>query len=161
MLTEGMDLPSITGVMPLRNLGLTKLIQLIGRALRLHKNDRVNLYSGSIMPGDYKKYVKPYGYLVVPKHLSSIDEYDKMIDTAKIFYSIYRTKAEELVIQEKFISHKPSTLNSVIPFNSKNVKDYVLDHTEINLVNEINLNNFKEEYSKASNKIKFFEDIFK
>ena len=85
MLTEGIDLPSITGVMPFRNLGLTKLIQLIGRALRLHKMDRAKLYSNEIKPQDHASYVKPYGWLVVPQHLAAINHFEEMIAITKDF----------------------------------------------------------------------------
>ena len=47
ILTEGIDLPAITGVLPLRDLPLIKLIQNVGRSVRLLKEDRENLYSGN------------------------------------------------------------------------------------------------------------------
>lgn len=143
MLTEGIDLPSITGVMPLRNLGLTKLIQMVGRALRLNLLDRTKLYGDTLIPGDYQQYVKPYGYVIIPRHLSSIDENAKMIGMVRDFYKEYGTKPEELVIQEKFIDHQPESLESMLPFNFKGGKDYELEHTEMSLIDETNLFNFK------------------
>jgi len=162
MLTEGMDLPSITGVMPLRNLGLTKLVQLIGRALRLHKTDRANLYSGKIVAGQYKDYIKPYGYLIIPRHLTSINENAQMIKNAKVFYSEYGTKPEELIIQEKFISHQPKSLESMIPPTFKAKRDYDLTHTESTLVEEVNLSLLNEDLinMNASDQIKYFERMF-
>ena len=79
MLSEGIDLPAITGVMPMRNLDVIKLIQLLGRALRLTKADRMRLYRGEISPDDYEKYVKPYGHLILPRHLNSCNEFERMI----------------------------------------------------------------------------------
>lgn len=145
MLTEGIDLPSITGVMPLRNLGLTKLIQMIGRALRLHKTDRQNLYAGEAIPCDYSKYVKPYGYVVIPQDLATIDHYDEMIKQADLFYSEYGTKAEELIIDEKYVPIEPQTLDTMIPFPFKDGKDYDLEHELDSLVDEINLRHFRED----------------
>lgn len=142
MLTEGIDLPGITGVMPYRNLGQTKLIQLIGRALRLHKIDRKRIYSGELEAGDYKNYVKPYGHFIVPENLSTINDYPEMIKTANLFYSEYGTRAEELVIQDKYVPMKAETLDSMIPYSFKDGKDYDLEHECSSLINEINLSNF-------------------
>lgn len=150
MLTEGIDLPSITGVMPLRNLGQTKLIQLIGRALRLHKLDRDNLYNTQLSPCDYTNYVKPYGYLVIPEHLASIDHYGEMIKIAGLFYSEYGTKAEQLLIDEKFIDHQPNELKSMIPFNFDSGKNYDLEHSESDLIDEINLHRLKEDLANLN-----------
>ncbi|HEY5268675.1 MAG TPA: hypothetical protein VII94_06180, partial [Candidatus Saccharimonadales bacterium] len=162
MLTEGIDLPSITGVMPFRNLGLTKLIQLVGRALRLHKTDRAKLYSGEIKPEEYEKYIKPRGYLVVPRDLASINHHDKMIKDADDFYSEYGTKAEELVIQEKFIDHQPDRLDSMIPFNFGGGKDYDLKHTESDLIGKINKHQLKNDLAGLSDseKEKYIRNIF-
>lgn len=150
MLTEGIDLPSITGVMPLRNLGLTKLIQMIGRALRLHKVDRQKLYAGDIIPCDYGKYVKPYGYVVIPQDLATIDHYDEMVKQADLFYSEYGTRAEELIIDEKYVPLEPQTLDSMIPFPFKDGKDYDLEHELSSLVDEINLRHFREEMAERN-----------
>jgi hypothetical protein len=150
MLTEGIDLPSITGVMPFRNLGRVKLIQMVGRALRLHQLDRKKLYGGDIIPCNYKDYVKPYGWLVIPAHLSTIDHYPEMIKLAEAFYSEYRTQAEEFVIQEKFVPIKPLTLDSMIPPVFKDGKEYDLKHEFHSLIDEINLIHFREDMASLN-----------
>lgn len=150
MLTEGIDLPSITGVMPLRNLGLTKLIQLIGRALRLHKIDRKKLYAGNIIPCQYKDYVKPYGYVIIPEHLSSIDHHNDMIKLAELFYSQYGTMADNLIIEEKFVDHQPERLKSMIPYPFKDGKDYELEHGEMSLIDEVNLAAFRADMAEPN-----------
>ena len=48
MLSEGIDVPGITGIMPIRNLGRNKFIQNLGRATRLDKTDRTRIYAGEI-----------------------------------------------------------------------------------------------------------------
>ena len=62
ILTEGIDLPSITGVMPFRSLEAGKLFQTLGRASRLLKEDRTALYGGEIKPNELDKFIKPYAY---------------------------------------------------------------------------------------------------
>ena len=47
ILTEGIDLPNITAVMPLRELCKVKFLQTLGRAARLQKDDRQAIYSGA------------------------------------------------------------------------------------------------------------------
>jgi superfamily II DNA or RNA helicase len=164
MLTEGIDLPSITGVMPLRNLGLTKLIQMIGRALRLHPIDREKLYAlpRALTPGDYQQYIKPYGYLIIPRHLSSIDENPEMIKIAKEFYSQYGTTPDIVIIQEKYIDHQPEKLSSMLPYDFDGGKDYDLEHMEMSLIDEANLSAFKEDMGalKGSQKLPPLKEIF-
>ena len=150
MLTEGIDLPSITGVMPLRNLGLTKLIQLIGRAIRLHRLDRKRLYGKEIEPQDVKSFIKPYGYLIIPRHLASLNHHQEMINIASAFYSEYGTIPDKLIVPERFIDHQPNELKSMIPFNFKNGKDYDLEHQEFNLVEETKLHFFRDKMSNIN-----------
>jgi DNA or RNA helicases of superfamily II len=65
ILAEGIDLPSITGVLPFRELNLIKLFQTIGRASRLLKDDRKQLYSGKVKPMEWDKMIKPYSWLIL------------------------------------------------------------------------------------------------
>jgi superfamily II DNA or RNA helicase len=69
ILSEGIDVPGITGVMPLRNLGTSKFLQTLGRATRLHYKDRVRLSDESTAEVEAQKldwFVKPYAWLVLP-----------------------------------------------------------------------------------------------
>jgi len=66
MIAEGMDIPSITAVLPFRNLGKIKFLQNLGRGTRLLDIDRKNLYDGTIKPKDWKSYIKPYCWLILP-----------------------------------------------------------------------------------------------
>jgi superfamily II DNA or RNA helicase len=65
-LTEGIDCPGITGVLPFRNLGKIKYLQTIGRSSRLHTEDRKKIDSEELKIGDYAKYIKPYNYIIIP-----------------------------------------------------------------------------------------------
>ena len=152
MLTEGIDLPSITGVMPLRNMGPTKLIQLLGRCLRLHREDRMNLYSGIINPCDFDLYIKPYGYLIIPRHLASLKEHKAMMDMIKLIINEYQTSAEEIIIQEQFIDPDYQELDSIIPYPLDGGKDFDLEHNVINIITEINNEQFIETLNKIPEK---------
>lgn len=66
VLTEGINIPSITGILPLRSLGKSKFLQTFGRAARLDPDDRVMLESGQIKPDELDKMNKPYAWVIVP-----------------------------------------------------------------------------------------------
>jgi len=74
ILTEGIDLPSVTGVLLLRHLNEASLFQALGRALRLLKSDRKKLYDGEIKPQDKNLFTKPYAYLILPMHFEEFEE---------------------------------------------------------------------------------------
>ena len=71
MIGEGIDVPGITGVMPFRNCELSKFVQNIGRASRLHKKDRERLYSEKISPSNRSEWIKPYSWVIVPSFLEN------------------------------------------------------------------------------------------
>jgi hypothetical protein len=73
ILTEGIDLPSITGALILKPMSITKLFQTIGRVLRLSYKDRLSLYSGEITPQEVHKMQKPYGHIIFPNYLLKDD----------------------------------------------------------------------------------------
>jgi len=69
MIGEGIDVPGITGVMPFRNCEMGKFVQNIGRAARLHSEDRKRFYKGEINPNDLSKYIKPNSWVIIPTFL--------------------------------------------------------------------------------------------
>lgn len=66
ILSEGIDVPGITGVMPLRALGVAKFLQTVGRATRLHPKDRANLDAGKMKADELSWFVKKYAWIVLP-----------------------------------------------------------------------------------------------
>lgn len=60
VLSEGIDVPAITGIMPLRTLSKSKFMQTFGRAARLDKEDRVKIENQEIHPHELSKMNKPY-----------------------------------------------------------------------------------------------------
>jgi len=78
MLGEGVDLPGLLGVLPLRDLGSIKAPQTIGRVMRLHPIDRQRFYAGeidtsvlSLPPGSDERHnsmVKPYAWVMLPTY---------------------------------------------------------------------------------------------
>lgn len=71
MIGEGIDVPGITGVMPFRNSELVKFVQNIGRASRLHPEDRQKIYAGRLTVEDRKQWIKPYSWVIIPTFLEN------------------------------------------------------------------------------------------
>ena len=67
-LSEGIDVPGITGVLFLSAVlpGQSKILQTIGRATRLHSFDRERLFSNKLLPQDFTNFVKPYCSVILP-----------------------------------------------------------------------------------------------
>jgi len=66
ILAEGIDVPGITGIMPLRTLGKAKFLQTFGRAARLDIEDRSRIQFGEIKPSQLSEMNKPYAWVIVP-----------------------------------------------------------------------------------------------
>ena len=139
ILTEGIDLPSITGVLLLRHLNEAKLFQALGRALRLLKSDRAKLYSGEISPTDRDKFTKPYAYLILPMHLEKMSESsEEMKATIRRVISEYGIPTEEFLPPEEFDGFKEEGLDIVTKRDKKEAQDklYPLLHVIEDLVIE-------------------------
>ena len=113
ILTEGIDLPSITGVMPLRNLNQSKLIQTIGRATRLISHDRTQLYSGKILPNQPNVYVKPFCWFLVPQLFESLGDYPSMKRLLRDIMNSYDVRPEEFSSMDRFIANLEAVLPKV------------------------------------------------
>ena len=66
ILAEGIDVPGITGIMPLRTLGKAKFLQTFGRSARLDLEDRSRIEKGEIKPDQLDDMIKPYAWVIVP-----------------------------------------------------------------------------------------------
>lgn len=68
ILTEGIDVPGITGVMIMNNLKTSSFLQNLGRATRLYGWDRKRLYDGSMKPYELERFTKPYAWVIIPTY---------------------------------------------------------------------------------------------
>lgn len=101
MIAEGIDVPGITGVMPFRNMGKIKFLQNLGRASRLFPDDREKIYAGELTPRDFKNYVKPYSWVILPIFLgNSNDCVARYKEYIRYLRSDYGFDSSELVILE-------------------------------------------------------------
>lgn len=138
ILTEGIDLPAITGVLIMRNLETIKLLQNIGRAARLLKSDRNVLYTSgktdSVEVKDLVKsnFVKPYSWVIIPDYLKSLNRDDaiRMKEMLEEIVTTYDMVVENMVVSDMALADVDAKLNKVTvnPDNKTPDKDYTLEH---------------------------------
>lgn len=66
MLTEGIDVPDMTGVMIMGSMEKSRFLQTLGRSTRLNLIDREAFKTGKYAPSNINKMVKPYAYVILP-----------------------------------------------------------------------------------------------
>jgi predicted helicase len=100
ILTEGIDVPGITTIMPLRELNKSRFIQTFGRCARVDIRDRVRLDSGEIGANDLDSMVKPYAYVILP-YLTQTNK-DDSDGMKNIIYELrqFVFNSSELVVNE-------------------------------------------------------------
>lgn len=74
VLSEGIDVSGISGIMPLRTLSKSKFMQTFGRAARLDKEDRRNMEDGLVKSDELDKLNKPYAYIIIPDVVQSNED---------------------------------------------------------------------------------------
>lgn len=114
ILSEGIDVPGITGIMPMNNMGLGKFLQTLGRATRLHPRDREKLYSKTLTINDLNKFYKPYAWIIIPVY-NELGE-DLKEEIRDIIYALRDSgfnAAEDIFIKENKGSTMPKPLKGV------------------------------------------------
>lgn len=66
ILTEGIDVPGITGILPFRSLEKSKFIQTFGRASRISSEDLESFQEGEYHHHQLDKMLKPYAWVMFP-----------------------------------------------------------------------------------------------
>ena len=128
ILSEGIDLPAITGIMTYRDLGETKLLQTIGRATRLLSTDRVNLYKGDLHAGDYAGFIKPWAWILIPERIGALEDPEALKQYLRTIYNYYKIPVEEILATGNFRSFKDKDLPPIPPRKkSSHLRDGVCD----------------------------------
>jgi len=74
ILTEGIDVSGLTGVLMLRSLKKLKFLQTYGRIARLFLIDKLGIANKTLLPNDLDKFMKPYGWVIVPSIVSEDED---------------------------------------------------------------------------------------
>lgn len=101
ILTEGIDLPNITGVLFTRPKDIIDFLQSIGRALRRTSYDRDNILHNKVVSQlEVDKQEKPYGYVILPHDfLINEDDMSDMITILLNLVTTYRMPLSEMVLK--------------------------------------------------------------
>ena len=105
MIGEGIDVPGLTGVMPFRNCELAKFVQNIGRASRLHPEDRKRIYAGELGVDSQstKGWIKPSSWVIIPTFL----------ENSEGFASRFREIIEELRTKFDYVPEQHTVISNV------------------------------------------------
>lgn len=161
ILTEGIDVPGITGILPLTSLGTAKMLQNLGRATRLHKIDREKLAKKQLKTNFSKinqfgeaeeslKYIKPYSYIILPNYTEeNIEQRENWKELLQNIRSYGFKPSEDVVMVQNRGTKRPQSV-TLLNQEQKDVKG--IKTKVIELVNEI------EKEDEAN---KFFEEAIK
>ena len=98
MLGEGIDVPGITGFMPIRSLPDPRMIQGLGRACRLEGHDRAEFYQGTLTPAESQRYIKPFAWVIIPQFQTGSEDYAARYESLlKVLISEYGLDPELVV----------------------------------------------------------------
>lgn len=138
ILTCGIDLPTLTGIILGRDMRTTTLIQTIGRGVRLHSKDREKLYSKELLVSDLDKYIKPTTYIMIPTNFKdTVKESGYMKSLIRTVYTNYGITRENIIQTDEYSTKKPVELPSLIEQeSSSSQKDYELVHVLESIVTE-------------------------
>ena len=143
ILTEGIDVPGITGVMLMNNPTLSQFLQNLGRATRLHKIDRIKLYAGTMKPDELKKFVKPYAYVIVPKYGFLGAEINQGVRTMIQALRKYDFNPIEHIIMADSLGHvEPVELGSLL---EKDKRAQSILNEFVEMINEIEAEEIADE----------------
>jgi superfamily II DNA or RNA helicase len=125
ILSEGIDVPGLTGCVPLRNMNPITLTQTIGRVLRMLPVDRHAIAEGLVKAGDTDSYVKGYGLVTVPIHKDSEKDLEQNVS------AVYNALCDmgcppEVILQEedtrgKKVMNLPDDLQKIVKQKIKEV----------------------------------------
>lgn len=137
ILTEGIDLPGITGTLFMAQKSKIPLLQSTGRSLRRLAIDRANIVKNKIVSVDDKeKQVKPFGYVIIPEGLFISDcDYSKMKEIIREVSTTYEIPLDEMKIVESFKGNEiiidPSKTSEEEPIGIRGVITELLHELEV------------------------------
>lgn len=150
ILTEGIDVPGITGVMIMNDLSVANFLQTLGRATRLYKTDRKRLYDGTIKYDELNRFVKAFAWVIVPVYGVIGD--DLKANIKSMIYSL-RTfdfnASEDVVIKQSKGKAIPVPLSGLNELDTRglaykeSILDIVHDVEEQEIAELLQLDNFR------------------
>lgn len=139
ILTEGIDVPGLTGVLFLRDQKKAKFIQTFGRVARLDRNDRRLIEDKVITPNDLDQMNKPYAWIIIPAVMREDDDklanLESLIDELRDFGF---NPAEDIEPKDRGRSNKGDDDNEIVPEDNSisRVVAQIIENYEHNIEQE-------------------------
>ena len=109
ILTEGIDVPGITGILPFRSLKKSKFIQTLGRASRMSPEDLESFKDGEYTHTDLNEMMKPYAWVMIPD-IEGEDSAEDIRDLVKELRTYGFDPREDIFISNEKGKMPPVTL---------------------------------------------------
>jgi superfamily II DNA or RNA helicase len=109
ILTEGIDVPGITGILPFRSLKKSKFIQTLGRASRMSPDDLESFEIGEYTHTDLDLMFKPYAWILIPD-IAGEDSAQDIKDLVKELRTYGFDPREDIFISNEAGKMPPVTL---------------------------------------------------
>jgi superfamily II DNA or RNA helicase len=74
ILTEGIDVPDMSGVLFIRNMNMSRLLQSVGRATRPHLADMTKSFKPKYSTNQLEKWATPYAWVIVAERNNETDK---------------------------------------------------------------------------------------
>jgi superfamily II DNA or RNA helicase len=118
IISEGIDVPGITAILLLRGVGDIKVVQTIGRTLRLDPSDRSAIKAGVIKPGDFSSlWKKPYGSILVPVNHGDVVSETKYRTVGGLVQAI-RSHGFNFDVEEIICLSKPTSQDQLLDIDT-------------------------------------------
>lgn len=115
ILTEGIDVPDMSGVLFIRNMNKSRLLQSVGRATRLHPLDMNSNYEPIHPVDNLEHWVKPYAWVIVAERNGATDK---------------KSNIETIIRDMRDAGFKPEE-TVVVAFDKGTGKPVVFDETKL------------------------------
>lgn len=175
VISEGINLPNTTAILPMRNLSNIKIVQSVGRCLRLDPIDRKNLAENKISlesrTNTKTNWVKPYGYVIFPYlGTSQAESWDRIFTMLKELKSAnFDIDVESIIINDtstakngKEKNEDPEVVEELFEFSTiekvKEFKDklkHELEEVEKELAKQNSIRINCNQYSNQGNKFNY------
>ena len=144
MLGEGIDVPSVTAVLPFRSLDNIKVIQNVGRANRLVIEDREKLRNGLLKVDERSDWAKPYAWVLCPFTENDPKSNHTYQNVLKLLSEL-RNPDFNFCVEEYMYIGSPTTAT-----NKDNIDAYDIEENECkqNIINDLEI--FQEQEAKIN-----------
>lgn len=124
ILTEGIDVPGISGILPFRTLSKSKFIQTLGRATRLHPDDRSAFTSKEYTHNDLDQMTKPYSWIIIPNLDLQGDDLEEMFKEMTVELRTYGFNPwEDIVVTNDTGGMPPTVIADIDNLNELGVNE--------------------------------------